>query len=73
MGTRLRERNQRGQDDVAGGNRKPHAQHEASQHGEEKFPLLRGKQILNDTYIYVCNNYSCQRPVKTIEEMRQLM
>lgn len=45
----------------------------ASQQGDNKFPLLRGKQISNDTYIYVCTNYSCQRPVKTIEEMKQLM
>ncbi len=45
----------------------------ASETENDQFPLLKGKQISKDTYIYVCSNYSCQRPVKTIEAMMQLI
>ena len=37
------------------------------------FPLLEGKNSDGDTLIYVCQNYACQKPVKTIEEFRQLV
>jgi uncharacterized protein YyaL (SSP411 family) len=32
------------------------------------FPLLADKRVEGDTKIYVCQNYSCQLPVQTIEE-----
>jgi uncharacterized protein len=37
------------------------------------FPLLEGKESNSDTLIYICQNYACQKPVKTIEEFRQLV
>lgn len=32
--------------------------------------LLQGKTFSNRTYIYLCENYNCQKPVETIEEFR---
>ena len=37
------------------------------------FPLLEGKTPNGDTYIYVCRDYTCRRPVKSIGEFRQLV
>jgi hypothetical protein len=44
----------------------------ASTNPDEAFPLLAGKNAGNDTLIYLCENFTCQKPVKTIEEFRQL-
>ncbi len=40
-----------------------------------QFPLLRNRQPANEnhTYIYVCQNYTCQQPVQTIEECLKLL
>ena len=45
----------------------------ASAVGKDEFPLLAGKRAENDTYIYVCQNFACRQPVKTIEEFKQLV
>jgi uncharacterized protein YyaL (SSP411 family) len=36
------------------------------------YPLLEGRGNGNDTLIYLCENYACRQPVKTLEEFRQL-
>lgn len=38
-----------------------------------RFPLLAGKSGGGDTNIYVCKEYACQTPVKTVEEALALM
>ena len=45
----------------------------ASVEEDEKLPLLRGRQVADDTYIYVCQNYTCQLPVKSVEEMKKMI
>ncbi len=45
----------------------------ASVEEDEKLPLLRGRQEENHTYIYVCQNYTCQLPVETVEEMKKMV
>lgn len=45
----------------------------AVKEAEETFPLLQGKNSNGDTLLYMCRNYACQKPVKTIEEFRQLL
>ena len=34
----------------------------------DKYPLLAGKPIQKETLIYVCQNYSCQLPVRSLEK-----
>jgi uncharacterized protein YyaL (SSP411 family) len=45
----------------------------AAMEPDESFPLLEGKQNGGDTLVYLCRNYACQRPVKTIEDFRKLI
>lgn len=45
----------------------------ASHQGDERFPLLEGKTTDNETMIYYCEDYACRQPVKTINELKQLM
>lgn len=40
---------------------------------KDEFPLLEGKGEPADTLIYVCKNYACRQPVRTVEELRQLV
>ncbi|MCB9294882.1 MAG: thioredoxin domain-containing protein [Lewinellaceae bacterium] len=40
---------------------------------DEAYPLLAGKGTGGDTNIYVCREYACQRPVKTVEEALEQM
>lgn len=40
---------------------------------QEHFPLLAGKSTTDDTWIYLCQDYACRQPVKTIDELRQLL
>jgi len=35
------------------------------------WPLLRGKKFSNGTYIYLCEDYKCLNPVKTIKEFEK--
>ena len=37
------------------------------------YPLLENKIPEKDTYIYVCQNYACKQPVKTIEDFYKVM
>jgi uncharacterized protein len=41
----------------------------ASVNEDETLPLLRGRKVAGETYIYVCENYTCRMPVKTVEEI----
>ena len=40
---------------------------------DEQYPLLAGKGAGGDTNIYVCREYACRRPVKTVEEALEEM
>ncbi|MEI6949467.1 thioredoxin domain-containing protein [Paraflavisolibacter sp. H34] len=51
----------------------PHSLILASVTADEKFPLLRSKENNGDTLIFLCRNYTCQNPVSTIEEFKQLL
>ena len=37
------------------------------------FPLLKGKELGEETLIYYCNNYSCMQPVKSVKELKMLL
>jgi uncharacterized protein len=41
----------------------------ASVKENETLPLLRGREVAGETLIYVCQNYTCRMPVKTVEEI----
>ncbi|MEM9680344.1 MAG: hypothetical protein AAF901_08480 [Bacteroidota bacterium] len=45
----------------------------ASTDAIESYPLTKGKSIQNDTNIYVCQNYACKMPVKTIKDFKKLI
>lgn len=45
----------------------------AVEESNDEYPLLKGKIAKEDTHIYICRNYACQKPVKTIEEFIQLV
>ncbi|MEM9846781.1 MAG: thioredoxin domain-containing protein [Bacteroidota bacterium] len=40
----------------------------ASHHKNESYPLLKGKTTKEQSLIYVCQNYACQKPVEAVEE-----
>ncbi len=40
---------------------------------DETQPLMRGKTAENGTTWYLCRNYTCLRPVKTLPELMQLL
>jgi uncharacterized protein YyaL (SSP411 family) len=42
----------------------------ASKEEEETFPLLEGK---GKGYIYLCQNYACQRPVESVAEFLAIL
>ncbi len=39
----------------------------------ENIPLLKDKYATDESYIFVCKDYTCQQPVKTVEEMREVV
>ena len=43
----------------------------AASNSDSNFPLLKDKKTDSDTYIYICVNYACQKPVKTIEAFKE--
>lgn len=45
----------------------------SSKEGKKGFPLTEGKASYGDTLIYLCQNYSCQHPVSTIDSFRELI
>ncbi|MEO1258976.1 MAG: thioredoxin domain-containing protein [Bacteroidota bacterium] len=51
----------------------PHKAMMATSQANDEFPLLAGKEPDNETLFYLCQDYACRRPVKTIEELKQLM
>lgn len=44
----------------------------ASTKATEDYPLLAHRWQANKTLIYLCQDFSCQRPVETVEELLQL-
>lgn len=38
-----------------------------------EFPLLKDRLVEGDTYIYICKQYACHKPVQTIGEAMQLL
>jgi hypothetical protein len=40
---------------------------------DENRPLMRGKKAEGGTTWYLCRNYTCLRPVKTLPELMQLI
>jgi uncharacterized protein YyaL (SSP411 family) len=51
----------------------PHRVLMAAAGGDERYPLLAGKEGGEKTYIYVCEGYACQLPVDTLEDFAQLV
>lgn len=45
----------------------------ASETDHHALPLLEGKLGDMDALIYVCQNFACQRPIRTIQEFRQML
>ena len=45
----------------------------ASVEEDNTLPLLLGKENNGDTYIYVCQDYACKMPVKTVNEMQKAL
>ena len=39
----------------------------------EEYPLFSGRFPKNDTLIYVCQNFACRLPVKTVKEALELV
>ena len=47
---------------------------QASPNENEKFPLLKNKKSRKgETLIYLCSNYSCREPVKSVSELMSLL
>jgi uncharacterized protein YyaL (SSP411 family) len=40
---------------------------------DENQPLMRGKPVEPELTWYLCRNYTCLRPVKTLQELLQLI
>lgn len=51
----------------------PHKILFASNVENEQFALLAGKEIAEETRIYLCKNYACSAPVTTVEELMNAM
>ncbi|ANH79968.1 hypothetical protein A8C56_02345 [Niabella ginsenosidivorans] len=51
----------------------PHSLITAAAEANEQFPFLRGKEAGDPLWIYLCRNYSCQRPVKELKELYSLL
>lgn len=45
----------------------------ASKAEMDKYPLLRARGTGDDTNIFVCQNYSCRLPVKSLKEMMEIV
>lgn len=41
--------------------------------GNDAIPLLAGKSGMDDTNIFVCKDYACELPVKTISQVRKMV
>jgi uncharacterized protein YyaL (SSP411 family) len=51
----------------------PHRVLMASFESDDTFPLLREKQATDPASIYLCKNFACLRPVKTINDLMSLI
>ncbi|MBZ4188165.1 thioredoxin domain-containing protein [Niabella beijingensis] len=51
----------------------PHSVIMATAHADERFPLLSGKEPGDPLWIYLCEHYACQQPVRTTDELFQLI
>ncbi|HEY9364883.1 MAG TPA: thioredoxin domain-containing protein [Chitinophagaceae bacterium] len=51
----------------------PHKILMASNNADDQFPLLTGRQNNTETLFYLCQNFTCQKPVNTIAELLYLM
>ena len=51
----------------------PHKTMMAAAELNDEFPLLAGKEPDGETLIYLCQDYACRRPVKTVDELKQLL
>ncbi|MBX7222334.1 MAG: thioredoxin domain-containing protein [Blastocatellia bacterium] len=48
--------------------------HPADTEAEKRIPLLRDRTLLNgQPAVYVCENFTCQQPVTTVEELRKML
>ncbi|MCF3109284.1 thioredoxin domain-containing protein [Niabella sp. CC-SYL272] len=45
----------------------------AATEADDRFPMLSGKEAGNPLLIYLCENYACQRPVQTLNELSPLI
>ncbi|MBO9593245.1 MAG: thioredoxin domain-containing protein [Niabella sp.] len=45
----------------------------AATEADDRFPMLTGKEAGNPLLIYLCENYACQRPVQTLDELLPLI
>jgi uncharacterized protein YyaL (SSP411 family) len=39
----------------------------------QTYPLLEGKAVGNETLIFVCQNYACQLPLRSVDEMMRII
>ncbi len=45
----------------------------AATEAQEQYPLLAGRNARGETNIYICRDYACQLPVKTVEEAVKIL
>ena len=41
--------------------------------GLTNYPFFSGKEFENDTTVFVCRNFSCSLPLKTVKEIDELL
>jgi uncharacterized protein YyaL (SSP411 family) len=46
----------------------PHRVIMASEGGDERFPLLRGRDVSGESLIYLCRQFVCQKPVNNLDD-----
>lgn len=51
----------------------PHKIIMAAPQEQATYPLLAGRNASGETNIYICRDYACQLPVKTVEEARKIL
>ncbi len=47
----------------------PNVIYMTSQNSDNQYPMLRDKSENDDALIYLCQNYACQKPVETVNEL----
>jgi uncharacterized protein YyaL (SSP411 family) len=51
----------------------PHKVIMASTKESNSFPLLSGKEKTDETTIYLCSNYTCEKPIATVDALMSLL